>query len=370
MIERKFFPPLTDEMMLSEEQVQAIAVLEATMLENKSAQKSRDHLAADDVFGQYLKDIANNELLSAADELTLGKAIALGKIAQEHVTIFNSQEQEVVDGLPTDQHEILVYLTFLHEIILQAEVAKEILFHFNTRLVISVAKAYLNQNRVPFEDLVQEGNIGLLKAIKRYEYERELRFSTYATWWIRQAISVALADQGRTIRVPLHQNDKIRFVKRVRVFLANELSRYPTYAEIAIKANELKPDLNLDANDIVELERIDQNPASLNAPLNEDPDSDEYGDRISTDEESVESQTENTLLKNLVQEALNSEVLTDKEATVLRMRFGLDTGKAMTLEDVGAVIGVTRERIRQLEARAIFKLRKSNFGKQFKDFLS
>jgi len=369
MSERVFYSPLTNEMLLSEEEVQTVFDLEAVMIEHKSSPKSRDHLLADDTFGHYLKDIANDQLLSSAEELILGKAVALGKIATEHVKVFRNQEQEEVDGLPTEQHEILVYLRLLQEVLLQAELAKEILFHFNTRLVISIAKKYSDQDNIPFKDLVQEGNLGLLKAIGKFEYERGLKFSTYATWWIRQAISRAFADQVRTIRVPVHVHERIRFVDRVRVTLTSELGRKPTNLEIAERANELKPELNLSAKAVDKLSRIDQRPASLNAPMGDDSDSDEYGDRMSSDEEPVEEQAEITLLRELVVEALDSGVVTDREATILRMRYGLETGQVMTLEEVGQEIGVTRERIRQLESKAIRALKNSSFGKQFIDFL-
>ncbi|MUV39614.1 RNA polymerase sigma factor SigA [Lentibacillus sp. JNUCC-1] len=266
----------------------------------------------------YLKEIGRVDLLSAAEEIELAKRIEKGE-----------------------------------------EEAKRRLAEANLRLVVSIAKRYVGRGML-FLDLIQEGNMGLIKAVEKFDYRKGYKFSTYATWWIRQAITRAIADQARTIRIPVHMVETINKLIRVQRQLLQDLGREPTPEEIG-EEMELTPDK---VRDIL---KIAQEPVSLETPIGEEDDS-HLGDFIE-DQEAVSPSDHAAyeLLKEQLEDVLDT--LTDREENVLRLRFGLDDGRTRTLEEVGRVFGVTRERIRQIEAKALRKLRHPSRSKRLKDFL-
>lgn len=266
----------------------------------------------------YLKEIGRVPLLSADEEIELAKRIELGD-----------------------------------------EAAKRRLAEANLRLVVSIAKRYVGRGML-FLDLIQEGNMGLLKAVDKFNYLKGFKFSTYATWWIRQAITRAIADQARTIRIPVHMVETINKLIRVSRQLLQELGREPTAEEIA-KEMEMPPDK------VREIQKIAQEPVSLETPIGEEDDS-HLGDFIEDQEALAPSDAAAyELLKEQLEDVLDT--LTDREENVLRLRFGLDDGRTRTLEEVGKVFGVTRERIRQIEAKALRKLRHPSRSKRLRDFL-
>ncbi len=279
--------------------------------------ESKD-MSVNDNVRMYLKEIGKISLLSLDEEQELSKRIASGD-----------------------------------------EDAKKILAESNLRLVVSIAKRYVGRGLL-FLDLIQEGNIGLMKAVDKFDYDKGFKFSTYATWWIRQAITRALADQARTIRVPVHMVETINKLARVERQMALDLNREPTDSELAKK-------MNLPLDKIVEIRRISQDPVSLETPIGEEDDS-HLGDFLA-DERTMgpEEYTDYTMLKEELKEVL--ETLTKREEEVLELRFGLYDGTCHTLEEVGKKFGVTRERIRQIEAKALRKLRHPSRAKKLRDFL-
>lgn len=303
-------------------------------------------LDTDDVVGLYLKEAGRVPLLTAEEEVTLAKRMEAAEFARERMeaegeALMWSEEQE------------------LRGTMVDGEKAQEHLIRANARLVISVAKKYIGRG-VPFLDLIQEGNIGLIRATNKFEYQRGHKFSTYATWWIRQAVSRAVADQGRTIRVPVHMGDQLNRMRRVQLQLLQELGREPKIDELA-KGMETTPDK------VENLLEISRRPVSLETPIDDEGDS-TFGDFVEDVNSPAPSDEVAThLLHEQLQQALDK--LPPREAQILRLRYGLADGRVYTLEEVGQTIGVTRERVRQLEAQALNRLRQSSAHVILKDYL-
>jgi RNA polymerase primary sigma factor len=303
-------------------------------------------LDTDDVVGLYLKEAGRVPLLTAEEEVSLAKRIERGEMAQEKL-------QRYGETMPPDD----VY--DLKDLIIDGELAQEHLIRANARLVISVAKKYIGRG-VPFLDLIQEGNIGLIRATNKFEYQRGHKFSTYATWWIRQAVSRAVADQGRTIRVPVHMGDQLNRMRRIQLQLTQELGRDPNIEELAL-GMETTPDK------VENLLEISRRPVSLETPIDDEGDS-TFGDFVEDiNSPAPAEEVATNLLGEQLQGALDR--LPAREAQILRLRYGLVDGRVYTLEEVGQTIGVTRERVRQLEAQALNRLRQSSAHIILRDYL-
>ncbi len=298
----------------------------------------------DDSISLYLKEIGRVPLLTAAEEVDLAKRMEAGRDSRQHL------DQEQVEW---EEREHLLWL------VRDGRSAKEHLIKANSRLVVSVAKKYVGRG-VPFLDLIQEGNIGLIRAVKKFDYRRGYKFSTYATWWIRQAVTRAIADQGRTIRVPVHMYEQINRLTRTSRQLVQELGRDPTTEEIA-------EELGVTPRKVEHIMRVSQRPLSLEMPVGEEEDS-YLGDFIEDeDADSPQDSAGRQILREVIDEIFQS--LTPREVRILQLRFGLVDGYNYTLEEVGRKFGVTRERIRQIEAQALSRLRHPSRSRRLRDYL-
>jgi RNA polymerase primary sigma factor len=306
-----------------------------------------DYLAnidTDDTIGLYLKEVSRVPLLTADEEVELAQRIERGRMAREELARGNVSQRR---------------RTELRRLIEDGWAAREHLITANSRLVISVAKKYMGRG-VPFLDLIQEGNIGLIRATKKFDYRRGHKFSTYATWWIRQAVTRAIADQGRTIRVPVHMGDQINKLLRIQHQLTQRLGREPSVDELA-SALEVPP------KKVENMIQVARRPLSLETPTDDEEDS-VLGDFIEDDEATPpdDSATYNLLREHLT-EVMNG--LPPREVRILQLRYGLLDGQAYTLEEVGRKMGVTRERVRQIEAQALSRLRHPSIRRKLRDYL-
>ena len=309
----------------------------------------------DDPVRMYLKEIGKVPLLSPDEEIDLAQAMGAGNAAQEKLEEIDRLQKEGKE-VPYSQEEINGWKAD-HA---KGEAAKQKLAEANLRLVVSIAKRYVGRGML-FLDLIQEGNLGLIKAVEKFDYTKGYKFSTYATWWIRQAITRAIADQARTIRIPVHMVETINKVIRVSRQLLQELGHDPTPEEIA-------EEMSMPVERVREILKIAQEPVSLETPIGEEEDS-HLGDFIPDEGASEPSEAASfTLLKEQLMDVLST--LTPREEKVLKLRFGIEDGRTRTLEEVGKEFNVTRERIRQIEAKALRKLRHPSRSKKLKDFLN
>jgi len=309
------------------------------------AGRDRGESGSFDPVRMYLKEIGKVSLLTAEQEVTLAKRIEAGVQAEERL--------EAIPDASTERR------TGEESIVEDGELAKRQLTEANLRLVVSIAKRYVGRG-MALLDLVQEGNLGLIRAVEKFDYTKGFKFSTYATWWIRQAITRAIADQARTIRIPVHMVETMNKVLRVQRSMLQELGREPTVDELAVK-------VDMTADKVREIQRISQEPLSLETPVGEEDDSN-LGDFVA-DESAVspDSAAERERLKDEIETALLE--LNKREQQVMRLRFGLDDGQVRTLEEVGREFGVTRERIRQIESKTLAKLRHPTRSQRLRDYL-
>ncbi len=319
----------------------------AERLDGPTSTRDRGDTGSFDPVRMYLKEIGKVPLLTAEQEVTLAKRLEAGVQAAERL------EAEADKGMSEEQ------LANEQAIVEDGELAKHHLTEANLRLVVSIAKRYVGRG-MALLDLVQEGNLGLIRAVEKFDYTKGFKFSTYATWWIRQAITRAIADQARTIRIPVHMVETMNKVLRVQRAMLQELGREPTVEEVANKV-DMTPDK------VREIQRISQEPLSLETPVGEEDDS-YLGDFVA-DESAVspDSAAERERLKVEIEMALNE--LNPREQQVMRLRFGLDDGQVRTLEEVGKEFGVTRERIRQIESKTISKLKHPTRSQRLRDYL-
>ena len=309
-----------------------------------------DSFAIDDPVRMYLKEIGKVDLLTPEREIELAQAMSAGNMAKEQMEELEQMGEEI----PAEVREEL------DKAIKAGKKAEQQLAEANLRLVVSIAKRYVGRGML-FLDLIQEGNLGLIKAVEKFDYTKGYKFSTYATWWIRQAITRAIADQARTIRIPVHMVETINKVIRVNRQLLQELGHDPTPEETAAE-------MGMPVEKVREILKIAQEPVSLETPIGEEEDS-HLGDFIEDEGASEPSEAASfTLLKEQLVDVLST--LTPREEKVLKLRFGIEDGRTRTLEEVGKEFNVTRERIRQIEAKALRKLRHPSRSKKLKDFLS
>jgi RNA polymerase primary sigma factor len=302
------------------------------------------NIDTDDTIGLYLKEVGRVPLLTAEEEVELAQRIERGRLAREELARGNVS--------PRRRQE-------LQKLIEDGWAAREHLITANSRLVISVAKKYMGRG-VPFLDLIQEGNIGLIRAAKKFDYRRGHKFSTYATWWIRQAVTRAIADQGRTIRVPVHMGDQINKLLRVQHQLTQRLGRDPSVEELA-NALEVTP------QKVENMIQVARRPLSLETPTDDEEDS-VLGDFIQDEEVPAPDETATyNLLREHLESVLNG--LPPREVRILQLRYGLLDGQAYTLEEVGRKMGVTRERVRQIEAQALSRLRHPAIRRKLREYL-
>ena len=304
-------------------------------------------ISSDDTVGLYLKEMARVPLLTTEEEVSLARRIEGGRQAEGRLAKLNGnggiRKRAEYQGRIQDMRA-----------------ARDHLIKANTRLVVSIAKKYIGRG-VPFLDLIQEGNLGLMKAVEKFDYHRGFRFSTYATWWIRQTITRAIADQGRTIRVPVHMSDRIRRLYKVARELEQDMGRKASPEEIA-------HEMETDARKVQWMMRVSWRPLSLETPVGEEEDS-ELGAFV--EDETTPTPTQSAyqnLLREKIEEVLST--LSPREARILRLRFGLHNGRSYTLEEVGQKFGLTRERIRQIEGKALRRLRHPRRARQLRDYLA
>lgn len=314
-------------------------------------------VSVEDPVRMYLKEIGKVPLLSADEEIELAQKMEAGSVAVEKIPLLKERLAET--GEEQEKEEIQAEIKALQLDVDRGSDAKKRLAEANLRLVVSIAKRYVGRGML-FLDLIQEGNLGLIKAVEKFDYRKGYKFSTYATWWIRQAITRAIADQARTIRIPVHMVETINKLIRVSRQLLQELGREPTPEEIA-------EEMKMPVERVREILKISQEPVSLETPIGEEEDS-HLGDFIKDDNVPVPADAATfTLLKEQLEEVLGT--LTEREQKVLTLRFGLEDGRARTLEEVGKEFNVTRERIRQIEAKALRKLRHPSRSRKLKDYL-
>jgi RNA polymerase primary sigma factor len=303
------------------------------------------NIDTDDTIGLYLKEVGRVPLLTAQEEVDLAQRIEAGRLAREELARGNVSPRRRID---------------LQRLIEDGWAAREHLITANSRLVISVAKKYMGRG-VPFLDLIQEGNIGLIRAAKKFDYRRGHKFSTYATWWIRQAVTRAIADQGRTIRVPVHMGDQINKLLRVQHQLTQRLGRDPSVEELAGA-------LDVTPQKVENMIQVARRPLSLETPTDDEEDS-VLGDFIQDEEVAAPDETATyNLLREHLDNVLNG--LPPREVRILQLRYGLLDGQAYTLEEVGRKMGVTRERVRQIEAQALSRLRHPAIRRKLREYLS
>ncbi len=321
--------------------------LEEEEAEDEFEESETDLLAnidTDDTIGMYLKEASRVPLLTASEELELAQRIERGREAREELARRRHSQKRQAE---------------LRHLIHDGWAAREHLITANSRLVISVAKKYIGRG-VPFLDLIQEGNIGLMRAAKKFDYHRGFKFSTYATWWIRQAVSRAVADQGRTIRVPVHMGDQISKMLRQQHRLKQQLSRDPTPEELAVE-------LDVSPKKVEHMIQVARRPLSLQMPVGEEED-DMLGDFIEDRDIPPPDETAtNNMLREQVRDVLSR--LPPREARILQLRYGLHNGEILTLSEVGQRMGVTRERVRQIEAQALRRLRSLGLQQELRAFL-
>ena len=316
--------------------------LDAEVVEEENFDLSQ--IEIDDSISLYLKEIGRVPLLTAEEEVSLAKRMEKGR----------ESRRKLAQGIDDwEERERLLWL------VRDGQAAQEHLIKANSRLVVSVAKKYVGRG-VPFLDLIQEGNIGLIRAVKKFDFRRGFKFSTYATWWIRQAVTRAIADQGRTIRVPVHMYEQINRLTRTSRQLVQELGRDPTTEEIA-------EELGVSPRKVEHIMRVSQRPLSLEMPVGEEEDS-YLGDFIEDEDADAPSEAAgHQILREVIDEIFQS--LTPREVRILQLRFGLVDGYCYTLEEVGKKFGVTRERIRQIEAQALSRLRHPSRSRKLRDYL-
>ncbi len=306
-----------------------------------------ESISSDDTIGLYLKEMSRVPLLKVQEELDIARRIETGRTGKCELDRSNG-------GCPPERKVELL------NIVEDGFLAREHLIKANTRLVVSVAKRYMGRG-VPFLDLIQEGNLGLMKAVEKYDYHRGFRFSTYATWWIRQTITRSIADQGRTIRVPVHMVDRIRQLYKVSHEMEQVLGRVPNSQELAEK-------LEVTADKVEWMLQVSWLPLSLESPINEDEEDSELGQFV--EDQLTPTPIESTyskLLREKIKEVLDT--LPPREARILKLRFGLENGHNYTLEEVGEKFGLTRERIRQIESKALRRLRHPRRSRQLREYL-
>ena len=322
-----------------------VKIEEEDQFDEDDAEFDLSGISSDDTVGLYLKEMARVPLLTIEEEVSLAKRLENGTYAAVLMSNNGAEAQQ--------RRELKMAIE-------DGRAAREHLITANTRLVVSIAKKYMGRG-VPFLDLIQEGNLGLMKAVGKFDYRRGYRFSTYATWWIRQTITRAIADQGRTIRVPVHMSDSIRRLYKTARKLEQDHGRKPTPEEIAAE-------LNIEPRKVRWMLKVSWQPLSLERPVGEEEDS-ELGNFIEDESSPTPPQSAyQNILHEKVEEVLAT--LTPREARILRLRFGLHNGRSYTLEEVGQKFGLTRERIRQIEGKALRRLRHPRRSRQLREYLS